>query len=196
MVVASSLWPLTSTRKLSYPHYGISVIRKVRKTQHHNPEFGHTQGEIFFLTAKKVHDHSRGDETQKTINFGGKLSFILSFLFPERLHCCYICFHCSYTTTIISLEPCVLSISYWDLLKCLYFAEPTERGDRGWKEAQRYGYFSDNSIVYYDNYLCCCTLISCCHGFAIVTPAIICIWSSAGLPWNMAFSNMTVEVVI
>jgi len=30
-------------------------------------------------------------------------------------------------------------ISYWDLLKCLYFADTTERGDRGWKEAQRQG---------------------------------------------------------
>jgi hypothetical protein len=35
------------------------------------------------------------DETQKTINFGGKLSFILSFLSPERIHCSYIYFHCS-----------------------------------------------------------------------------------------------------
>jgi len=23
-------------------------------------------------------------------NIGGKLSFIISFIFPERLHCCYI----------------------------------------------------------------------------------------------------------
>jgi hypothetical protein len=34
----------------------------------------------------------------------------MSFLFPERLHCCYIYFHC--TTTIISLEPCALSAEY------------------------------------------------------------------------------------
>jgi hypothetical protein len=39
-----------------------------------------------------------------------------------------------------------ISISYWvaafhaeDLLKCLYFADTTEREDRGWKEAQRQG---------------------------------------------------------
>ncbi len=37
----------------------------------------------------------RADEAQKTINFGGKLSFILSFLSPELVHCCYIYFHCS-----------------------------------------------------------------------------------------------------
>ncbi len=27
--------------------------------------------------------------------------------------------------------------AFWDLLNCLYFANTTERGDRGWKEAQR-----------------------------------------------------------
>ncbi len=33
-----------------------------------------------------------------------------------------------------------MSSSYWDLLKGLYFADTTERGDRGWKEeAQRQG---------------------------------------------------------
>jgi len=33
------------------PH--IRVIRKVRQTQQPNPEFGHTQGEIFKKPAKK-----------------------------------------------------------------------------------------------------------------------------------------------
>jgi hypothetical protein len=42
------------------------------------------------------------------------------------------------------------SISYWDWLKCLYFADTTERGDRGWKKGGpktgwREGYFTDNS---------------------------------------------------
>jgi hypothetical protein len=32
---------------------GIRVIRKARKTQHQNPEFGHTQGEIFFCKPAK-----------------------------------------------------------------------------------------------------------------------------------------------
>ncbi len=36
-------------------------------------------------------------------------------------------------------------ISFWDLLKCLHFANTIERGDRGWKEAQRHGYFRDDS---------------------------------------------------
>jgi hypothetical protein len=80
----------------------IRVIRKVRQTQHQNREFGHSQGEIKKKPAKKYISIQWGGgegewgETQKTINFGSKLSFILSFLFPERLHCCYIYFHCSY----------------------------------------------------------------------------------------------------
>jgi hypothetical protein len=39
-----------------------------------------------------------GTQTSFPTNFGGgKLSFILSFLFPEcLLHCCCIYFHCSY----------------------------------------------------------------------------------------------------
>jgi hypothetical protein len=68
------------------------VISKVRKTQHQNPEFGHT-------------------ETQKIINFGGKPSFILSFLFswaPPLLAATYIFTAPNCTTTIISLEPYAL----------------------------------------------------------------------------------------
>jgi hypothetical protein len=65
-----------------------------------------------------------GVETQKTINF---------LWFPE--------FHP--VATIIPLEPCALnaefSISYWDLIKFPYFVVTTERGVRGWKEAQRQG---------------------------------------------------------
>ncbi len=37
------------------------------------------------------------------------------------------------------------SILYWDLIKCLYFTSTPERGDKGWKEAQRQGYFMDDS---------------------------------------------------
>ncbi len=39
------------------------------------------------------------------------------------------------------------SISYWDLIKFPYFADTTERGDRGWKHAQRQGDFADNFNV-------------------------------------------------
>jgi hypothetical protein len=52
-------------------------------------------------------------QTDFSTNFGGKLSFIMSFLFPERLHCCYIYFHCSYLyNSIITLEPCALNTEF------------------------------------------------------------------------------------
>jgi hypothetical protein len=97
-----------------------------------------------------------GDETRKTINFGSKTEFLHVFSFssapPLLLRISFTAPNC--TTTIISLEPCALnaeyeqfilrfikrSLLYWDLLKGLYFADTTERGDRGWKEeAQRQG---------------------------------------------------------
>jgi len=50
------------------------------KTQHQNPEFGHTQGEI-----RKKNILRRGGETQKTINFvwgwGVKIEFHPVFRF-------------------------------------------------------------------------------------------------------------------
>jgi hypothetical protein len=60
-------------------------------------------------------------------------------------------FHSSYLYNHYNyLEACALnaefqhfvlswSISYWDLIKCPYFADTTERVNRGWKEAQRQG---------------------------------------------------------
>ncbi len=41
------------------------------------------------------------------------------------------------------------SISYWDLIKFHYFVDTTERGHRGWKQVQRQGDFTVNSIVWY-----------------------------------------------
>jgi hypothetical protein len=85
LFAAQNLFNSSNDSCLSSKSWNIRVIRKVRKTQHQNPEFGNTQDEIQKKnTCKKVRLHSTGDETQKTINFGGKLSFILSFLFPEK----------------------------------------------------------------------------------------------------------------
>jgi hypothetical protein len=41
-----------------------------------------------------------------------------------------------------------ISISYWDLLKCLYFVDTTERGKREWKEAQR----QDEESIFFENF--------------------------------------------
>ncbi len=55
---------------------------------------------------------SKMTETQTSFptNFGSKLGFILSFFFPERLHCfLHDIFNApTWTTTIISLKPCAL----------------------------------------------------------------------------------------
>jgi hypothetical protein len=74
------------------------LIRNVRETQHQNLELGHAKGENLKNQQKSTLAFKEGGsaETQNTINFRGKLSFILSFLFSERLHCCYIYFHWSY----------------------------------------------------------------------------------------------------
>jgi len=45
---------------------------------------------------KILQNEITGTQTSFSTNFGAKLSFILSFLFPERFHWCYTYFHCSY----------------------------------------------------------------------------------------------------
>jgi len=85
------------------------VIPNVRKTQHQNPEFGHTQGEIFKKPAKKYGGIQGmvGSETQKPINFGGKLSFrSLSFFLGASTAATYIFTVPNCTTTIFRLKPC------------------------------------------------------------------------------------------
>jgi hypothetical protein len=70
------------------------------------------------------------------------VSSCLSFFLSASTAVTYIFTAPARTTTIITLEPCALnaefqhfvlscSISYYDLIKCLYFADNTERGDRG-----------------------------------------------------------------
>jgi hypothetical protein len=61
------------------------------------------------------------------------VSSCLSFSLSASTANTYIFTAPNCTTTIISLQ------QYWDLLKCLYFADTTKRWDRGWKEAQRQG---------------------------------------------------------
>jgi len=57
---------------------------------------------------KILQNEITGTQTKFSTNFGGKLSFMLSFLFPERLHCCatYVFTVPTSTTTIITLERC------------------------------------------------------------------------------------------
>jgi len=98
-------------------------------------------------------------ETQTSFdtNFGGKLSFIPSILFPEGLHCChttYIFTDPTWSTTIITLEPCAFNLwapSRTDVVN-LYIRFSTLRdtieiGDRRWKQAQREGEREGNFMV-------------------------------------------------
>ncbi len=102
-------------------------------------------------------------ETQKPSNFDCSWVSPCPSFFPERLHCCYIDFHCSYfTATINPLEPCALnakiqpfvlsfSISYWDSIKFPYITDTPKGGVRGVKGGPKTGWrqgdFTDISII-------------------------------------------------
>jgi hypothetical protein len=66
-------------------------------------------------------------------SFGRKLrvSSCLSFFLTASTAATYIFTAPNCTTTIITLEPCAL--------KCFYFADTTERGDRGVKGGPKIG---------------------------------------------------------
>jgi hypothetical protein len=73
-------------------------IRKVRKRQHQDPEFGHTQGEISKKKPAKNYISIQGSGVKlrkPSIFDGSSVSPCLSF-FLSASHCCYIDFHCSY----------------------------------------------------------------------------------------------------
>jgi len=71
----------------------------------------------FLKTYIKVHKHSRGDETQKAINFGDKFNFILSFFFLNASTLVrYIFTALNYTTTIINLETRALNVEFQDFI--------------------------------------------------------------------------------
>jgi hypothetical protein len=65
------------------------------------------------------------------------VSSYLSF-FLSASTSCYIYFHCSYLDNYYNYS-WTLCIKCWDIVKFPYFAAITERGDSGWKQAQREG---------------------------------------------------------
>jgi hypothetical protein len=72
------------------PGRHLRVIREVRKTQHQNPEFGHTQGEIKKKPAEKYISIQGGMKLKKP-----SILVVNSVSSCLRLHYCYIYFHCS-----------------------------------------------------------------------------------------------------
>jgi len=134
----------------------------VRKTQHQNPEFGHTQDEFFKCLQKSTLPFKeQGEvwcETSKTIKFCVKLSFILSFIFlSASATATYILTARICRTAIVTLKPCALNPEFQHFI--LRFVKnfltlwiPLKEGIGGWKEAQRQGedrvtYFTDNSAM-------------------------------------------------
>jgi hypothetical protein len=88
---------------------------------------------------KILQNEITGIQTSFSSNFGSKLSFILSFFFFFFLSAStattYIFTGPTCTTDIITLEPCALNAEFQHfilrLIKFPYFADTTERGDRG-----------------------------------------------------------------
>jgi hypothetical protein len=81
-----------------------------------------------------------GTQTSFSINFGGKLSFmfhpVFSFFLSASTASTYISTAPTCTTTIITLKLCALNAEFQHFiliffLKIPYFADTTEREDRG-----------------------------------------------------------------
>jgi hypothetical protein len=80
---------------------------------------------------KILQNEITGTQTSFSTNFGGKLSFLLSFLCPgTSTAATYIFTAPTCRITIVTLKPCALN-AYYDLIKFHYFVDTTERGDRG-----------------------------------------------------------------
>jgi len=120
------------------------VIRKVRK--HSTVTLSLVIHRVIFKRkpVQKYINIQRGMKLRKpSILVENWVSSDLSFFLSASTAATYIFTAHNCTTTIISLKPSALNAEYQhfilSLLKCLYFADTTERGDRGWKEAQRLG---------------------------------------------------------
>jgi len=105
--------PIKLEKYLWVKELHIRVIRKVRKTQHQNPEFGHTQGEIKTKPAKKYIIIQWGMKLRKpSISVVNWVSSCLSFFLSASTAAAYIFTAPNCTTSIISLERCALNAEY------------------------------------------------------------------------------------
>ncbi len=106
------------------------IIYKIKRKWNQNPKFGHKQGEIQKLGEKKNPPFSFIlGETRKTINFCDKLSFTrFSFFQSVTTIATYIFIALTYTTTLITFEPCALNV---DLIKIHYFMDIIKKWFKG-----------------------------------------------------------------
>jgi hypothetical protein len=93
-----------------------------------------------------------GTQINFSTNFGGKLNFILSFLFLEHLSCCYMYFHDTYLYNYYNyFQPCALNVEFQHFIlrfnKISLLCRYHWKRDRRWKRWWRQGDFKDNSIA-------------------------------------------------
>ncbi len=81
------------------------VISKVTRLGGENGQSLHNRASNVELGTKIFQNDISRTQTSFSTKSGGKLSFILSFLFPEGLHGCYMYFHCSYLHNYYSYSP-------------------------------------------------------------------------------------------
>jgi uncharacterized membrane protein len=98
-------------------HVHTRVIRKVIQIQHQNPEFGHTQGEIFKNHAKKYISIQLREPSILMVNW---VSSCLSFFLSASTAATYIFTAPTSTNAIISLEPCALNAEFQHFILCGY----------------------------------------------------------------------------
>jgi hypothetical protein len=77
------------------------VICKIRLLGGEKGQFRRNRPSNASLGMKILQNKITGTQTRFSTNFGGKLSFIMSFIFPQRFHCCYIYFTAPIRTTPI-----------------------------------------------------------------------------------------------
>jgi hypothetical protein len=96
-------------------------------------------------------DEANGQTGGKNRNSAFECTTFISFPFADLTfnfsHCPYLYNYYNYSRTLWMLS---FRISYWDLLKLLNFGDTTERGYRGWKQAQTHYDITDNqSCVFF-----------------------------------------------
>jgi ABC-type lipoprotein release transport system permease subunit len=89
------------------------VIYKLRKKEHQNPKFGHTQGEIKKKPPKKYISILLGVKLRKpSIFVKNWISSYLSFFMSASIITTYVFIAPICITTIIIFEPCALNVEF------------------------------------------------------------------------------------
>jgi hypothetical protein len=89
------------------------IFYKVRKTQHQNPKFGHTKGEISKKLPKKYISIQLGvKQIKPSIFVKNWVSAYLSFFLSASIITTYVFIAPTWITNIIIFEPCALNVEF------------------------------------------------------------------------------------